>query len=120
MPPRLRDERLAWLALEPRLRRRSTRPRLRDALGLIATIGLLSHRRRRHPAARMEAYSVAVDHVTGFLTDAERATLRRDNTLPGWFVGEVERGSRAVRRGRPLPVPRHQQEHAETGKEHKT
>jgi vancomycin permeability regulator SanA len=55
---------------------------------------------------RMRAYSVAVDHVAGFLDDDERATLRSSGAVPPWFLHEVHRVSRAVRWHRPLPTER--------------
>jgi len=102
---RVRDERLAWLAVQPRLRRRSNRPTPFSLLAAILTFGMTLHKRRRKPVDRMAVYSLAVEHVAGFLDDAERAALRADGTVPGWFLSEVERAARAVRRNRPLPAP---------------
>ncbi|MET7397503.1 ElyC/SanA/YdcF family protein [Dactylosporangium sp. NPDC005572] len=104
---KLRDDRLAWLAAEQRLRRRS---RGRGPLGwlvVVATLGAwLIFTSRGRGARRMARYSVAVDHVTGFLNDEERARLRDGRELPGWFLFEVGRAERRVRRGRPLPAGR--------------
>ena len=105
MVPRVRDERLAWLAVQPKLSRRSNRPTLFGAIAAVLTFGMSLHKRSRRSANRMAVYSVAVDHVAGFLDDAERATLRTDGRVPRWFIGEVERTASAVRRQRPLPTP---------------
>jgi hypothetical protein len=103
---RVRDERLAWLAVQPELRRRSNRYGPLSVLAILLTLGLITNlRRRRKPAERMRVYSVAVDHVAGFLDDRERATLRAGGTVPPWFLKEVERSARAVRRNQPLPAP---------------
>jgi hypothetical protein len=102
---RVRDERLAWLAVEPRLRRRSNRPTVFSLLAMVFTLGMSLHKRRYGPVDRMAVYSVAVDHVAGFLDDAERATLRATGAVPAWFLREVERAARDVRRRKPLPAP---------------
>jgi hypothetical protein len=102
---KVRDERLAWLAVQPRLHRRSHRPTLFSMAAAIFTFGMSLHKRRRGPVDRMAVYSVAVDHVAGFLDDRERATLRAGGTVPPWFLKEVERSARAVRRNQPLPAP---------------
>jgi len=102
---RVRDERLAWLAVQPTLRRRSRRSTPLTLLATALTLGMSVHRRRRRPTERMAVYSVAVDHVAGFLDDAERAALRADGTVPRWFLSEVERAARAVRQHKPLPAP---------------
>jgi hypothetical protein len=103
---RVRDERLAWLAVQPKLRRRSNRHGPLGVLATLLTLGFITTlRRRRKPAERMSVYSVAVDHVAGFLDDHERATLRTGGTVPRWFLKEVERSARAVRRNQPLPAP---------------
>ncbi|GAA2578635.1 hypothetical protein GCM10010399_05470 [Dactylosporangium fulvum] len=105
--PRLRDDRLAWLAAQDRLSRRSRRLRPPGWLVVVATFGIwLVVRPRGRGAGRMAAYSVAVDHVTGYLNDDERAKLRTDATLPPWFLFEVERAARRGRRGRTLPEGR--------------
>lgn len=106
MPPKVRDERLAWLAVEPTLKRRANRIRPIDAVGLFLTVGMLSHRRRNRPRSRLQVYSVAVDHACGWLDETERATLRTERTVPPWFLPEVERVARAVRKEQPLPTTR--------------
>ena len=102
----MRDERLCWLAVEDRLRRRSRRRGVLGWLFVLGSAGLALFAGRNRPAARMRAYSVAVDHVAGFLDDGERATLRTTGAVPSWFMPEVSRVSRAVRWGRPLPAAR--------------
>lgn len=101
----MRDERLAWLAVQPKLRRRSQRPTAFTLIAAFFTFGMSLHKHRSRPGDRMAVYSVAVDHVAGFLDDTERATLRADGTVPTWFIGEVEHAARAVRQQRPLPAP---------------
>ena len=102
--PKLRDERLAWLAVRDRLSRR------RGLLAWLITFGSLGFRSPSTVSAgrrrRMERYSVAVDHVAGFLDEDERAALRAGGSVPRWFLPEVERVYRAVRRNRPRPGAR--------------
>ena len=101
--PKLRDDRLAWLAVRDRLRRRSRRRGPVGWVVVLATFGIwLAVERGGRGGRRMAAYSVAVDHVAGYLNDDERARLRIGNILPPWFLFEVERAARRVRRGRPL------------------
>ena len=106
--PKLRDERLCWLAVEDSLRRRSRRMGPLGWLAVLGSAGLYLFAGRSRPAARMRAYSVAVDHVAGFLDDAERATLRDSGSVPPWFVHEVHRvdaGKRDQRREQKEEIP---------------
>jgi vancomycin permeability regulator SanA len=103
---RIRDERLAWLAVSDRLARRSRRFGVMGWVAMISTFGLAAHGTRHIPANRMKAYSVAVDRAAEFLSAQERVVLRSEGTVPPWFLPEVERLSRAVRRGRPVPTER--------------
>ena len=104
--PRVRDERLAWLAVRDRLARRSQRFGVMGWVAMLATFGFAKHRARHIAANRMKAYSVAVDRAASFLTPEERTELRSVGTVPPWFLSEVERLARAVRRGRPVPSKR--------------
>ncbi|MET7420518.1 ElyC/SanA/YdcF family protein [Dactylosporangium sp. NPDC005555] len=105
--PKLRDERVAWLAVQDRLRRRSRRLGPLGWLVTIATLGAwVLLRSRGGAAARMAAYSEAVDHVTGYLGEDDREKLRADRTVPPWFVFEVERARRAARWRERLPAKR--------------
>ncbi len=93
--PKLRDERAAWLAVQDRLRRRSRRLGPLGWLMTLVTLGAWAVLRPQgRGAARMAAYSVAVDHVAGYLDDDEREALRTDGRVPPWFLFEVERGLR--------------------------
>jgi vancomycin permeability regulator SanA len=93
------DERLAWPAVQDRLKRRG----FPGWLVVVATLGI----RLAFPSrGRTAAYPKAVNHVTGYLNDAERVKLRDDGTLPPWFVFEVRRAARRGRRKRPLPQGR--------------
>jgi hypothetical protein len=104
--PKLRDERLCWLAVEDKLRRRSRRLGLVGWLIVLGSAGLSLLALRSRSGARMLTYSIAVDHVASFLDNDERTTLRTAGTVPPWFLYEVSRVNRAVRRGRPLPATR--------------
>jgi hypothetical protein len=104
--PKVRDERLAWLAVRDRLARRSQRLGVMGWVAMVSTFGFAKHGTRQVPANRMKAYSVAVDRAAEFLTPEERAVLRSAGTVPTWFLPEVERLARAVRRGRPVPAQR--------------
>ncbi|MGI5181395.1 SanA/YdcF family protein [Dactylosporangium sp. CA-152071] len=105
--PKLRDERVAWLAVQDHLRRRSRRLGPWGWLLTIATLGAWAVLRSQgRGAARMAAYSLAVDHVTGYLDDDERETLRTHGTVPPWFLFEVERARWAARDKQSLPAGR--------------
>jgi vancomycin permeability regulator SanA len=105
--PKLRDERAAWLAVEDRLRRRSRRLGPLGWFMTLVTFGAWAVlRSQARGAARMAAYSVAVDHVTGYLDDDERETLRSRQRVPAWFLFEVERARWAVRDRHSLPAGR--------------
>ncbi|MEU0555291.1 ElyC/SanA/YdcF family protein [Dactylosporangium sp. NPDC006015] len=105
--PKLRDERVAWLAVQDQLRRRSRRLGPWGWLLTIATLGAWAVLRSQgRGSARMAAYSLAVDHVTGYLDDDERETLRTHGTVPPWFLFEVERARWAARDKQSLPAGR--------------
>jgi vancomycin permeability regulator SanA len=103
---KVRDERLCWLAVRDRLERRSRRMGILGWLTVLGSFGLSLFAGRSLPGARMRRYSVAVDHVAGFLDDDERASLHQVGSVPPWFLYEVRRAARAVRRNRPLPAAR--------------
>ena len=100
--PKLRDERLCWLAVEDKLQRRSER-------GKGFLIGLMSVRRRRRSgfiaqdtsrdfaSAKMRKYAVAVDAVATRLGAQEREVLRATGEVPEWFVGAVVAEARTVK-----------------------
>jgi vancomycin permeability regulator SanA len=105
--PKVTDDRAAWLAVHDRLQRRSRRLGPLGWLVTIATFGAWAAlRSRERGAARMAAYSLAVDHVTGYLDDEERQALRVHRKLPPWFVFEVERARRAAGWRERLPAGR--------------
>jgi hypothetical protein len=121
--PRLRDERLAWLAIQgdlDRLAHRGPMARLRALTG--------DRRRRRPPddgsivtlkmrpgakanprepnlgdiklprgsSKAMAKYSVAVYEVTTRLSPAERETLRNTGQVPDWFLDAVRAQAKKV------------------------
>jgi len=100
--PGLRDERLCWLAVEEKLRRRSMR-------GTGFFIGLSSLVRsadvafgapgtaRGFASAKMRKYAVAVDIVAMRLNPQEREVLRTTGEVPDWFLDEVLAEARKVK-----------------------
>lgn len=101
--PKLRDERLAWLAVRDQLRRAAGR----SPLAIVANV--LDHLRpgRGLSAApsgsevrtnsRMRRYAVAVDLVSTRLNGDERHTLRETGAVPPWFLAAVRAEAQKVR-----------------------
>jgi hypothetical protein len=52
-------------------------------------------------AGRMSAYVVACDRVSARLSVDERRALRERGALPEWFLPEVKRVARQIRRRGP-------------------
>jgi hypothetical protein len=122
--PRLRDERLAWLAVRDEL----ARSERRTPSGILT--GLFGGRRRaksRDQVISMRArarsgsaekpggsvlsgdidippstskymmrYSLAVDEVAGRLSREERVELRRTGRVPDWFLPAVRSAARKI------------------------
>jgi hypothetical protein len=97
--PKLRDERLAWLAVRDELSRRS-RSRLATFFAFIGAGGVrLGGIRGRTRLAgelhderitgKMMRYSVAVDRVSRRLSRDERLHLRDTGRVPAWFMERV-------------------------------
>jgi hypothetical protein len=92
--PKLRDERLCWLAVRDELARRSRRRPL--SMLWLALTGVLGFggtaNRSRHAAASrsLSGYSFAVDQAARKLTLEERQVLRSTGKVPDWFLDEVE------------------------------
>jgi hypothetical protein len=120
--PRLRDGQLAWLVVRARFakedrrsaagiaRRFFARVRRRALIReQVAAMRIRTSGRTGMPdvqigdievagsdSPRLANLSIAVDEVARRLSDAERAALRRDGTLPGWFVPEVRKVARTL------------------------
>jgi len=101
-PAKVRDERLAWLAVRDDLARRSRGGPftfLRRVLGNITptrggfgtdlTVPAVSRRMRR--------YSFAVHDVAQRLDAGEREVLRTTGRVPDWFLGAVTQRYRQLR-----------------------
>jgi hypothetical protein len=103
--PKLRDDRLCWLAVRDQLSRRAQR-------GPLMVLAYIAGRRRRYigtnPAGeklvssavgqqagkdiasgKMRAYSLAVYEVSERLSPEERQVLRTTGQVPNWFLGAV-------------------------------
>ncbi len=104
-PPKVRDERLAWLAVRDELARRMrNRPMtfLRrifgnmtpttKGFGVDTTAPLISRRMRR--------WSFAVHDVAQRLDAQERQVLRTTGRVPDWFLDAARKRYRQLRRGR--------------------
>ncbi|GIH16940.1 hypothetical protein [Rugosimonospora africana] len=97
---KVRDERLAWLAVRDRLNRRSRR---RSVLGRLfgnltpTGTGFGTDLSRGSVKSRMMRYSFAVDDVAQRLTPEERQALRATGQVPDWFLGAVEKRFRELR-----------------------
>jgi hypothetical protein len=105
--PKLRDERLAWLAVRDELSRRSRSafvtffaflagggaiPRF---LGSRASIA--SELKRERITGKMMRYSIAVDRVAARLNKDERTHLRETGRVPAWFLERVIAEEKAVK-----------------------
>lgn len=97
--PKLRDERLAWLAVRDELSRRSRScfATLFAFLGaggmriggIRGRTGIASELHNERITGRMMRYSVAVDRVSRRLSQDERVHLRETGRVPAWFVERV-------------------------------
>jgi len=105
VPPKVRDERLAWLAVRDELSRRSRRGPVtfvRRVFGNMTPTGQGLGADLTVPAAnrRMRRYSVAVHDVAQRLDAGEREVLRTTGRVPDWFLGAVVKRYRQLRGGR--------------------
>lgn len=101
--PRLRDERLAWLAVRDQLERRSrrgvfgilmrflgARRRLSAArFAGLSTAWVAEEQRKEHLSARMMRYSIVVDRLARQLSAEDRQMLRDTGAVPEWFLPRV-------------------------------
>jgi hypothetical protein len=111
---RLRDEQLAWLAVQDELRRHD-RGRITSRIGAFLDRRSLRMARERITGSRsgrarrdlgdveltpsspyMVRSSLAVNEVSQRLSDQERATLRATGQLPDWFLPEVTSVARDI------------------------
>jgi hypothetical protein len=104
-PPKVRDERLAWLAVRDELTRRSRcgpLTFLRRVFGNMAptTRGLGTDVTVPSANRHMRRYSFAVYDVAQRLDAGEREVLRATGRVPDWFLGAVTKRYRQLRGGR--------------------
>jgi hypothetical protein len=103
-PPRggpYRDDRLAFLAAAPELRRRARHGGFAGRVINALSLGLLTNE-LPHPDAmgsyrarrRMARLTTACADAAGKFDALDRDRLRRTGQLPSWFFAEVERLSR--------------------------
>jgi len=99
--PKLRDERLCWLAVEDKLHRRAKR-------GTAFLIGFSNGARRGaslsnqnvargFASAKLRKYAIAVDSVSNRLNPQEREVLRATGQVPEWFLAAVLVEARKVK-----------------------
>lgn len=114
--PKLRDDRLCWLAVRDQLYRRASR----NPLMLLAYV---VSRRPRYigtnargaklvsdavgagagqdiKTGKMQTYAMAAYEVSERLTADERQVLRTTGQVPSWFLGAVRDHAKVVRKGR--------------------
>jgi hypothetical protein len=104
-PPKVRDERLAWLAVRDELARRSRRGPftfLRRVFGNLAPTGTGLGTDVTVPSRnrRMRRYSFAVHDVAQRLDAREREALRTTGRVPDWFLDAVVKRYGQLRGGR--------------------
>jgi hypothetical protein len=110
--PRLRDEALAWQAVQPQLLRASRRGIGGILLTLIGSAGggnSWNYRggkvttyssgdiNRQIGKGRMVRYSIAVDEQAKKLTETERVVLRTTGQVPPWFLSTVIAEARKIK-----------------------
>jgi hypothetical protein len=105
MTPKVRDERLAWLAVRDELARRSRdRPLtfLRRIFGNLSPTPKGFGQDTTAPATgrRMRRWSFAVFDVAQRLDAGEREVLRATGHVPDWFLDAVRQRFRQLRGGR--------------------
>ncbi|MFG2825573.1 hypothetical protein ACGFX4_39865 [Kitasatospora sp. NPDC048365] len=105
------DERLCWLLLRDEPARRTKRAPWWRLLGLVERNGVRAglayghlpteharDMRKEITSGRMADYALAVDDAAERLSAEERRVLREAHTLPEWFMEDVERRYREIRR----------------------
>jgi hypothetical protein len=108
-PRRVTDERLCWLAVRDYCAKRSSKRGVFGWLGLFmaasaragrgaAATGLANDSYRDGRGDRMGDYAFAVDDAARTLGKDERAHLRATGEVPDWFLADVERRYREIRR----------------------
>lgn len=102
---KVRDERLAWLAVRDELARRSrNRPLtfVRRIFGNLAptTKGFGHDTTAPVTSRRMRRWSVAVHEVAQRLDAGEREVLRATGRVPDWFLDAIGERYRQLRGGR--------------------
>ena len=106
----LTTSRLAWLAAQPELERRSS-PWWAVPLRILAGVGVdrrmtrsaseLGREARGEASSdKLASYAFPVDTVAGRLSPAEQVALRERGTLPDWFFDAVEDERKADRGAR--------------------
>jgi hypothetical protein len=104
-PPKVRDERLAWLAVRDELARYS---RSRPMTFVMRIMGNMAPTRRGFgtdatevvTTGRMHRWSFAVHDVAQRLDAEERRVLRTTGRVPDWFLDAVRKRYRELRRRR--------------------
>jgi hypothetical protein len=88
---RLRDERLAWLAVRDELNKRVYR---RQLVATVFTLGMMPGLTRSWASRRMTRYGITADQLATHLSHGERQVLRASGQAPDWFLPAVLRGRR--------------------------
>jgi hypothetical protein len=104
-PPKVRDERLAWLAVRDELARRSRNRPLTFVRRIFGNLTPTSKGFGHDTTApvtgrRMRRWSVAVHEVAQRLDAGERDVLRTTGRVPDWFLDAVRQRYRQLRGGR--------------------
>ena len=120
--PRMRDETLAWLAVQERLKRRSNRTlsgivmRIFGGRNRAAAREAVSSMRVRTAkrvgmqpprfdhenlipklvSPHMVRYSIAVDELAKTLSETERLRLRSEGEVPDWFLPAVYKAAKSI------------------------
>jgi hypothetical protein len=87
-PRKLRDERLAWLAVRDELTRRVRRRRMWDTF---ISLGMAPAATREWESQRLGRYALKVDRLARDLSESERRVLRETGQAPAWFLPAVLR-----------------------------
>lgn len=101
--PQLNDDRLCWLAVRDHVDKHSRKVGLwgwMNALGARRGGGLAGDTRREGMSDQKMDYAIAVDRAAEQLTNEERLHLRATGEVPDWFLEDIDRRAKEIRKQR--------------------
>ncbi|SEK33412.1 hypothetical protein [Streptacidiphilus jiangxiensis] len=102
--PKLNDDRLCWLAVRDHVDMRSRRVGLMGWINALGARrgggGLGGDTRREGMSDQKMDYAIAVDRASEQLTQDERLHLRATGEVPDWFLADIDRRAKEIRKQR--------------------